>query len=313
MVRWALLAAAIVVIGAVPWLGNDVLVQYGINALLVATLAQAWNIIGGFTGYGSFGNSVFYGLGTYGTAIAMAQFHQPFWLGLVLAAVLGTACAAIVGVPLLRLRGPYFAIATLGLSAAMAALVANLDIAGRNIGLILPLTRNDPLFYESAFALLAATTLVVVYLSKSRFGAALIAIREDEDAASVMGVDTTFCKVVALVLSALFTALAGGIHAYWITFLDPDSAFDISLNVKMIIMAVFGGPGTVLGPVAGALLLSVLSEVLASKVTNIAGLFFGLVIIAAVVLMPRGLADLTQKFRRTGWRYFAKNVRDHRL
>ena len=128
-----------------------------------------------------------------------------------------------------------------------------------------------------------------------------------------MGVNTTRYKILAFLLSAAFTSLAGGIYAYYITFIDPAGAFDISLNVKMIIMAVFGGPGTVLGPVAGALLLSVLSEVLASKVTNIAGLFFGLVIIAAVVSMPRGLADLTQKFRRTGWRYFAKNVRDHRL
>jgi branched-chain amino acid transport system permease protein len=313
MLRWLLLAFAMLVIGAVPWLGNDVLVQYGIVALQVATLAQAWNIIGGFTGYGSFGNSVFYGLGTYGTAIAMAQFQQPFWLGLVLAAALGTACAAIVGVPLLRLRGPYFAIATLGLSSAMAALVANLDIAGRNIGLILPLTRDDPLFYESSFALLAATTLVVFYLSRSRFGAALIAIREDEDAAAVMGVNTTFCKVVALVLSALFTALAGGIHAYWITFIDPDSAFDITLNVRMVIMAMFGGPGTVFGPLIGSFILSAVYQWLASSISTAAALLFGLVIIVSVIFMPRGLLDVVQGCRRTGWSYLLENVRLHRL
>ena len=120
-------------------------------------------------------------------------------------------------------------------------------------------------------------------------------------------------KVLAFALSGVFSALAGGIHAYWITFLDPASAFDIGLNVKMIIMAVFGGAGTVLGPVFGALSLAAVSELLASEVTSIAGLFFGIVIVAAVVLMPRGLADWLRHVRRSGWRYFIDNLRAHRL
>ena len=128
-----------------------------------------------------------------------------------------------------------------------------------------------------------------------------------------MGINTTLYKVLAFALSAVFSALAGSIHAYWITFIDPESAFDISLNVKMIIMAVFGGPGTVLGPVIGALSLSALSEILSSEVTNIAGLFFGIVVVAAVVLMPRGLADVVRRFRKTGWHYFAENIRANRL
>jgi branched-chain amino acid transport system permease protein len=111
----------------------------------------------------------------------------------------------------------------------------------------------------------------------------------------------------------MFSALAGGIHAYWITFLDPESAFDITLNVKMIIMAVFGGPGTILGPIVGSFILSAISEVLSSEVTSIAGLFFGVVIVVAVVLMPRGLADVIRHFRRSGWHYFIENVRANRL
>ena len=97
------------------------------------------------------------------------------------------------------------------------------------------------------------------------------------------------------------------------TFIDPESAFDIGLNVKMIIMAVFGGPGTILGPVVGALSLSAISEFLSSEITSVAGLFFGVVVVAAVVLMPRGLADMLRRFRKTGWRYFAENIRTHRL
>ncbi len=214
---------------------------------------------------------------------------------------------------MLRLRGHYFAIATLALSQVMAAIVSNIGLAGQNIGLVLPPLNNDRLFYELALGLLVIATLTIFWLTRSRFGFGLIAIRENEEGAAVMGVNTTLYKVLAFALSGVFSALAGGIHAYWITFLDPESAFDISLNVKMIIMAVFGGAGTIFGPIVGALSLSAVSEVLASQVTSIAGLFFGLVIVAAVVLMPRGLADMLRRFRRTGWRYFAENIRAHRL
>lgn len=315
MARWPLILAVLVavVLAGLPWFGNDVAVQFGINALLLATLAQSWNILGGFTGYVSFGNSVFYGLGTYGTAVAMTQFHLPFGVGLAIGAVVAMLCAALVGIPILRLRGPYFAIATLGLNGAMAAIVSNLPIAGSNIGLVLPLMRGDAIFYELALALLVLCTLTVLWISTSRYGMALVAIREDEDAAGSMGVNATLYKVTALVLSALFTAIAGGIHAYWSTFVDPASAFDTTLNVRMVIMCVFGGPGTVFGPVVGSFILSAVYEVLASEISTAAVLFFGLVIVLAVVFTPKGLTDLMAGARRSGWRYLFRNIRENRL
>ena len=313
MWRALLLGLCVVLLAVVPFLGDAVTIQYGIDALLFATVAQAWNILGGFTGYASFGNSAFYGLGTYGTAIAMAKLGLPFWVGLVLGAALAVGCAVLIGLPILRLRGHFFAIATLGLSATLAAIIANLDIAGRNIGLILPLTRNDSMFYEEALVLLVAATATVAWIAHSRFGMGLIAIREDEDAAQVMGVNTTLYKVVALALSAFFTAIAGGIHAYWITFIDPAGAFDLTLNVRMVIMAVFGGPGTVLGPVIGSFILSAVYQILASSISTAAALLFGLVIVLAVIFMPRGLLDLGYGLRRVGWRYFLQNIEMHRL
>ena len=308
-----LLLVALLALAGVPWYGSDVLIQFGINALLLAVLAQGWNIIGGYTGYASFGNSVFYGLGSYGVAIAMVQWHLPFAVGMGFGVVLAVVFAVLLGIPVLRLRGHYFAIATLALSQVMAAIVSNIPLAGQNIGLVLPPLNNDRMFYELALGLLVIATLTIFWLTRSRFGFGLIAIRENEEGAAVMGVNTTLYKVMAFTLSGIFSALAGGIHAYWITFLDPDSAFDISLNVKMIIMAVFGGAGTVLGPIVGALSLSAISEFLSSEVTSITGLFFGIVIVAAVVLMPRGLADMLRRFRKTGWHYFIENIRAHRL
>jgi branched-chain amino acid transport system permease protein len=307
------LALVVVLLAALPWLGNTVLVQFGINVLLLATLAQGWNIIGGYTGYPSFGNSVFYGLGAYGVAIAMAQYELPFWVGMLIGLGLGVGFAVLIGWAVLRLKGHYFAICTLGLAFVMTAIVSNLGIAGSNIGLVLPLAGSEALFYELALGLLVLATLTVFWLSRSRFGLGLIAIRENEEGAAVMGVNTTLYKVLAFALSAAFTALAGGIYAHYITYIDPAGAFDIGLNVKMIIMAVFGGPGSVLGPVLGALILSAISEVLATKVTTIASLFFGIVIVVAVVFMPRGIAHLARHLRRAGWRYFADNIRSHRL
>lgn len=311
---WAIVLAVIVaLLAALPWIGNTVLVQFGINVLLLATLAQGWNIIGGYTGYPSFGNSVFYGLGAYGVAIAMVQYHLPFWVGMLLGLGLGVVFAGLLGLAVLRLKGHYFAICTLGLALVMTAIVSNLEIAGSNIGLVLPLLRSEVLFYELALGLLVLATLTIFWLSRSRFGLGLIAIRENEEGAAVMGVNTTLYKVLAFMLSASFTALAGGIYAYYITFIDPVGVFDIGLNVKMIIMAVFGGPGSVLGPVVGAFILSAISEVLATKVTSIASMFFGIVIVIAVMFMPRGIAHLVQHIKRMGWGYFIDNVRTHRL
>jgi branched-chain amino acid transport system permease protein len=310
---WIVAIVAAALIAAGPLVGDPVLVQYGINALLFATLAQSWNIIGGFAGYPSFGNSVFYGLGTYGTAIAMVQFRLPFGVGLAFGAFLAMLCALLIGLPVLRLRGHYFAIATLGISGAMQAIISNLDIAGANTGLILPLTRADNMFYELALALLVCCVLTTVWISRSRFGMGLIAIREDEDAAASMGVNTTLYKTMALVLSSLFTAIAGGINAYWITFIEPASAFDLTLNVRMVIMAMLGGPGTVFGPVLGAFILSAVYELLASWISTAAALLFGVVIVLLIIFTPRGLADLIVGFRRQGPAYLMQNVRHHRL
>ena len=312
-VRWILLLAAVAGLAVLPWFASPTIVQFGISTLILATLSQSWNIIGGYTGYPSFGNSVFYGLGIYGTAVAMVQYGLPFWVGMLIGAAVAVIFAVALGLPVLRLRGHYFAIATLALAQVISAIISNINLAGANQGLVLPLFRSDALFYELALGLLILATLTVFWLSRSRFGFGLISIREDEDAAAVMGVNTTLYKVIAFALSGLFTALAGGIHAYWITFIEPESAFEITLNVKMIIMAVFGGPGSVFGPIVGAFALSTVSEILATKISTLAGLFFGVVIVVAVVFMPKGLADLGRRVRKLGWRYFTQNVKEHRL
>src|SRR3546814_12251961 len=137
-----------------PLYGSDVMIQFGISTLLLAVLAQGWNIIGGYTGYASFGNSVFYGLGAYGVGISMVQWHLPFSVGLVIGTVLAIIFAVCLGLPVLRLKGHYFAIATLALAQIMAAIVANIPLAGQTISVVLPALNATTKFYELSFALI---------------------------------------------------------------------------------------------------------------------------------------------------------------
>lgn len=307
----AIIAACIALFA--PAFASPVMMQILFDALIIATLAQGWNIIGGFTGYASFGNSVFYGLGAYGAGIAMVQFGLPFFAGAAIGMLAAIAFALLMGLPVLRLRGHYFAIATLALPQVMAAITSNVPIAGENIGLILPLLNNDAFFYESALVLLIVATLAVAMLTRTRFGFGLIAIRENEEGAAAMGINTTLFKVLAFMLSGAFCALAGALQAYRVTFLDPEAAYQVQLNVQMIIMAVFGGAGTIFGPVFGALFLQWVSNWLSTAYTDVAGMFFGIVIVVAVVLIPRGLADVIRKLPRQGWRYFVNNIKATKL
>jgi len=312
-IRFGLVLAGLALLAVLPIYGSPTVVQFGINVLMLAVLAQSWNIIGGYAGYASFGNSVFFGLGCYGVAIAMVKWQLPFAAGMVFGSVVAVIFAVLIGILVLRLKGHYFAIATLALAQLMGAIISNIGLADRAQGLVLSSFADDTLIYELFLGLLVVVTLTVYWLTRSRFGFGLIAIRENEEGAAVMGVNTTLYKVVAFALSALFTSLAGGIYTYQITAIDPPTAFDISYNVKMIIMAVFGGPGTVFGPIVGAFVLSLISDILASEVTSVASLFFGVVVVAAVVLMPRGIADVIRQFGKTRWRYFVDNLKAHRV
>ena len=220
--------------------------------------------------------------------------------------------AALVGMPILRLKGHYFAIATLGVAETMREVVYNLEFTGKGTGLTMPILRNPLPFFYLMLAILVAVTLVNWWLWQSRFGYGLIAIREDEDAAAVMGINTPLYKTIAFALSGAFTGLAGGLYAYWITFIDPDSVFKVIITVQLIIMAVFGGMGTVLGPLLGALVMASVSEWLSTHLVTLAELFNGLIIILVVLFMPKGLSDLIRQ-RTLSLRYFARNLREYRI
>jgi branched-chain amino acid transport system permease protein len=302
----------LLVLGVAPGLLSPFLVQFLINLFMLAILAASWNIIGGFTGYASFGNVAFFGIGAYTSAILLTRAHVPFLAALPVAGIVAVLFAVLVGAPILRLKGHYFAIATLGVAEATREIIYNLEVAGAGTGLVMPISRSPLPFFYLMLAILCAVTLTNWWIAHSRFGYGLIAIREDEDAAAAMGIATARYKVAAFALSGLFTGLTGAVFAYWMTFIDPDAVFKVIITIQMIIMAVFGGAGTVVGPLLGALVLASLSELLSTQLVTLAELVNGIIVILVVLFMPKGLADLIGR-RPFSLRLLVQNLREYRV
>lgn len=289
---------------------------------MFVALAQAWNLIGGFAGYASFGQVVFFGIGGYFTAVAMSHWHVSFWLSLVLSGIVAAAFGALIGIPLLRLKGHYFAIATLGVAEGMREVVNNLpDLTGGGAGITIPTVGSDATtpylgndgFYLLFLALAAISVLVAGLISRNKFGFALKAIHQDEDAAGAMGINTTRTKVVTFALSGFITGLVGATYAFQQVTIFPERLFDVDITVLMVVMVVIGGSGTVLGPLLGAVILQFLSEYLRQNYTSIHTFLLGAIIILAVVLLPQGFVNYVREARRTGEYSLLANVRRYRL
>jgi branched-chain amino acid transport system permease protein len=290
--------------------------------LMFVALAQGWNLIGGFAGYASFGQVVFFGIGGYFTAVAMSHWHFSFWLSLVVSGLVAGGFGALIGLPLLRLRGHYFAIATLGVAEGMREVVTNLpDLTGGGAGITVPTVGNQATtaylgndgFYLLFLAIAVLAVVVSALVSRNKLGFALRAIHQDEDAAAAMGINTTRAKVTTLALSGAITGLVGASYAFQQVTIFPERLFDVDITVLMVVMVVIGGSGTVLGPLLGAVILQFLSEWLRRNYTDVHTLILGAIIIIAVVLLPQGLVNYVREARRTGEFSLLANVRRHRL
>lgn len=306
--RWSLGIGLgiLALIALVPLTGDQSALSLWTFIAMYIVLAQAWNIIGGYAGYAAFGNVAFFGIGAYTVAIIL-QDGLPYWLGLALAAALAAIFALLVGLPVLRLRGHYFAIATLGVAVALGEFVASKNI-GATAGEI---SLNPPpidyqiannLFFYGFLTLALLLLLGTVWLSRSRMGYALVAIRENELAAEALGIPTYWYKVGAFVLSAFPTAIAGGLFAYWQLAFDPTGeggAFDVNISVAMILMAVLGGAGTILGPMLGAIIIEYLDQYTLVVSPAFHGPLLGAMIVLVAMFLPQGLIRLVTELLRS--------------
>ena len=267
------------------------------TVLCLALMAQGWNFIGGYTGYAAFGNVAFFGIGAYTTGLLMlSKWHLSFFPSLLAGALLSAIVATLVGIPVLRLKGHYFAIATLGVAESFREIAGAWDkVTEGATGIDLPVRSDSAFFYYTALGLVVAGVAVTARLARSKLGYGWVAIREDQDAARMLGINTTMFKVAAYALSAVFAACAGGIIAYQNIHVAPNDFFKIEYTLQMIIACVIGGVGTVWGPLLGAAVYQLLSTYVWAHFLELHPTVLGGIIIFFVVFLPRGLMNL---FRR---------------
>ena len=292
---------AALVIGSIllalyPMVATGYGIRFMLQLFMWVALAQSWNLISGLTGYVSFGHVAFFGTGAYAAAILVTTHGWHWGPASFTGGIAGAVLALIIGYPCLRLKGPYFAIAMLGLNEVMRVLVSYFEgLTGGGLGISLPtLYASVQIYYAMGLAAIAVTAAAYLIIS-SRFGLRLMTIREDEIAAEAMGVDTARYKLYAFLLSAFIPGVVGGLHARDQGYIEPLSVFPFLTTITMIVMALFGGKGTVWGPVLGAVSLFVVQELVWARFLYLHQILFGAIIVFVVLLMPRGILGVLQQ------------------
>ncbi len=290
-----LIATFCVLIGLVAPLvvRSDYLFQVLFRISLFAALGLAWNLVGGYAGQLSLGHAAYFGVGAYGLALFSKAGIYP-WLALLLAVLLAVLFAALIGGVSFRLRGPYFTLSTIAFAEVMRLAAKNLaTITGGDVGLPVPglfAKSFGRSLYLAAVLLTAVALAITAWVSRSKFGYYLMAIREDEDTALSVGVNAARCKLWVLLISAALTALGGGLYGSLFLFIVPDQVFSIDISVEMAIVAMLGGAGTVLGPLIGSVVLESAAELLKNMFHEAHLLIYGLLIVLVVLFLPEGIA-----------------------
>ncbi len=268
--------------------------------MLWITMASAFNIISGFTGYMPFGYVAFYGIGAFATAILTRKVGWPVYLSLPVAGIAGVVLSLLFA-KTLKLSGIYFAIVSLALAVICRLVITNMpeEITGGSFGISLG-SRAEPVgsFYVM-LATMVAALLTVTWLARSRLGKALKAIRDDSEAAAAMGINVPRARLRAWMMAAFFPSMCGGIEAWYTNVVDTETAFDVLITAKTIIYATAGGLGTVTGPVVGAVIMVWIDDLIWQRFPLLNLLLLGLAIVLLIQFMPRGIVGtLMQKWPR---------------
>ena len=276
---------------------SDYLINLCILLFIYITVTQSWNILGGYAGQISIGQSAFFGIGALATRLLWMS-GAPIFLALLAGGVSAAALAAIIGLPSLRLRGVYFAIGTLGLAIIMRVVVGN----------VFPGVSFLPAKYLSSFTLtpryyaalvLMLVTIGVVYLIvNSRLGLGMIAVKEDEEAAAATGISTFKCKVLALIISTFLAGLAGGVYAFYSAVYYYFVPFELIWSFEPVLIVIIGGAGTIIGPILGAIGYVALKELFTVTIGRFSVPIFAILFIVTVLGLPGGLVEATEKIRR---------------
>lgn len=310
----------VIIIGALACVplatSSNVTLNFLIFALLIALLGQGWNVLGGFGGQYSFGHAVFFGMGAYATAILQTRYGVNAWIGFLAGIAAGALIGAVIGFLTFRsgLKGSYFALVTLAFAEVCRIIASVVPITGAGVGTLIKLDlrfaafqfQSRSLFYWAILALVALSLFIAYRIERSRFGAQLAAVRENEDSARALGIDTVQVKLLAMIISGGMTASAGCFYAQYFLFIDSSIAFGSWVSVEALLAPMIGGIGTVMGPLFGALLIRVLGEaakLVAGDAPGVDLAIYGIVLVAVVAFAPKGivgtLETVTGRFRAT--------------
>ncbi|HZA02814.1 MAG TPA: branched-chain amino acid ABC transporter permease [Hyphomicrobiaceae bacterium] len=297
-------AALLALFAALDWLGTDYAYLAAYTVLQFVVLATAWNILGGYAGYVNFGSAGFFALGVYTTVVIYKTVKLPLLVSLPIAATV----AALVGLGMayltLRLRGVFFSIATLALAVVLHTLIVNWEFVGGSRGVYVlrpntvePFGSYTRFLFTIMLGLAIFSVLVARAVEKSWLGTGLATIRDDETAAECAGVATLRLKLIAAVLSAALMGMAGAPFPYFITYVDPNTAFNLSIAVNTIAMPLIGGTTTWLGPVIGAVLLGSLQQITTVTISSALNLMIvGVLLVVFISLAPNGIVGLFSHF-----------------
>jgi branched-chain amino acid transport system permease protein len=299
-----ILAAIIVLL--LPWVGNNYFIRLATIMMLYCVLALSWNFIGGLTGYPSFATAAFFGLGAYAGAISQGQ-GVPMYLAWVIGAALAAIFATGLGLAILRLRGHYFAIASLVVADVLREIVnSTTNLTGGGMGLNLPVLKlgvdaQAKLFYYCMFGIALLTIFTAAYVMRRPLGFGLGCIKQNEDAANIIGINATIFKTIAFSLSAVFVGGAGAFYASWVNYIEPGDVFDILFAIKPIVMVLLGGAGTVSGPIIGAIVFLILEELVWRNFLTFHAGVLGLIVVFLIFYLPDGILDFNYR-RWFAWR-----------
>ena len=312
MRRHAAIAAVTALLALVPFAtASNVVLNFMVIALLIALVGQGWNVLGGYGGQYSFGHAAFFGTGAYVTGILQVHYGVNAWVGLGIGVAAGTLVGAVIGALSFRsgLRGSYFALVTLAFAEVLRIIASVAPITGAGVGTLIKLDlrpeafqfQSRAPFYWIILGFVALSLLLVRAIENSRFGAYLVAVRENEDAAKAVGIDVFRVKLAAMTLSAAITAVGGCFYAQYFLFLDAGIAYGTWISVEALLAPIIGGIGTVFGPLLGALVVKSLGEAAKLVTGDAPGLdlvVFGCVLVLVVAFAPGGLVGLFERVRR---------------
>ena len=288
------------------------MVNFGVLALFYAFIGQSWNIAGGFAGQLSFGHVAFFGVGAYASTIVQMRFGFNPWLGLPVSALAGAAAGWFIAVLSYRagLKGSYFALITLAFAEVFRIVANSVEITGGGLGMLIPMKQTAAnfqfgdrrVFYFIIRAMTVASVALALWLKASRFGARLAAIRENEDSARALGINTFAEKTKIMMISGAIAGAGGCFFAQYFLYIDPSIAFGVDKSVEMLLVSMIGGAGTVYGPLIGAVLLAAVSEVTRAWFTiqGLSLVLYGALLVVIIAYLPNGLIDLFERRGKRG-------------